>query len=116
MQMTPEVTLREVDRTPDVDEAIEAGVEALEETGERITSCRVVVELPHRRHRSGNAVHVTVDVRLPGIEILVNRPPSRSGPETPQIAITDAFKTARDRLLERTAKRRESQRRPKTRP
>ena len=41
-----------------------------------------------------------------GIEVLVSRPPSASGPETPEAAIADAFRTAKVRLLERTAKRR----------
>lgn len=111
MQVTPEVASRDVPRTSEVDAAIDAGITALEATGERITSVRVMVELPHRRHRTGNAYHVRVDVRIPGIEVVVNRSPSTSGPETPEVAIADAFKTAKVRLLERTAKRRELRKR-----
>ncbi|MEX1257460.1 MAG: cold shock domain-containing protein [Gemmatimonadota bacterium] len=108
MQVTPEIALRDVPRTPEIEAAIVDGIAMLEETGRRITSCRVMVELPHRRHRSGNTYHVRIDLRLPGTEILVNRPPPLSGPEEPMVAIADAFATARARLLHGAEKRRDS--------
>ena len=107
MQVTPEIALRDVPRTPEIDAVIEEGIAMLDQTGRRITSCRLMVELPHRRHRSGNSYHVRIDLRLPGTEILVNRPPSLSGPEEPTVAIADAFATARARLLHGAEKRRE---------
>ena len=66
MQVEPEFALRDVPRTSEIDAALTAGVASLEATDARITSCRVMVELPHRRHRTGNAYHVRIDLRLPG--------------------------------------------------
>jgi ribosome-associated translation inhibitor RaiA len=106
VEVAPEVVLKDVPRTPLIERAIEEGIVQLEAVGDRITSCRVSVELPHRRRRSGNAYHVRIDVRLPGREILVSRPPSPTGPEEAHVAIAGAFDTARSRLLEDSAKRR----------
>ena len=40
----------------------------LEEFFSRITSCRVVVEAPHRHHKSGELFHVRIDLGVPGHE------------------------------------------------
>lgn len=37
-------------------------VERLEHFYDGIIGCRVVMEMPHRRHRTGNAYHVRTDV------------------------------------------------------
>ena len=106
MQVTPEIAFRNVSQTPAIERAIEDGIAELEEVEDRITSCRIMVELPHRRHRTGNPYHVRIDLILPGAEILVSRPPSSSGSDEVSAAITEAFHTARARLLDRAGKRR----------
>lgn len=45
----------------------------------RITSCRVVVEIPHRHRRRGYLYHVVVDLVVPGSELVVKREPSLQG-------------------------------------
>jgi cold shock CspA family protein/ribosome-associated translation inhibitor RaiA len=42
----------------------------------KITSCRVVVELPNRRRKAGNLYHVRVDLTVPGGEMVVKRQPN----------------------------------------
>ena len=112
MQIPPEIAFRNVKVTAAIEAAIEEGIQELERVEDRITSCRLVVERPHRRRRSGNACHVRIDLTLPGAEIVVNRAPSEDGPEEAVTAISDAFHTARMRLLERARKRRSAKRQP----
>lgn len=107
MQITPEVAFRNVSRTPAIERAIQDGILELEKVEDRITSCRVMVELEHRRHRSRNPYHVRVDVTLPGAEIVVSRPPSSGGEDHAAVAIADAFHTARSRLLDHVRRRRD---------
>jgi cold shock CspA family protein/ribosome-associated translation inhibitor RaiA len=107
MQIPPEIAFRNVSRTPAIDQTIEAGIAELEQLQPRITSCRVMVELPHRRHRQGNLYRVRVDVTLPGAEIVVSRhPPADNTNEDVVVAIAEAFDTARTQLLEHGRKRR----------
>ena len=106
MQVTPKIAFRNVSQTPAIKRAIQDGIAELEEIEDRITNCRVMVELPHRRHRTGNPYHVRIDLNLPGAEILVSRPPSASGTDEAVVAISEAFHTARTQLLERARKRR----------
>lgn len=42
----------------------------------RITSCRVVVEAPHRHHKWGELFHVRIDLGVPGRELVVSHEPS----------------------------------------
>ena len=106
MQITPEVAFRNVSQTPAMQRAIQDGIAELEKVEGHITSCRVMVELGHRRDRSGNPYHVRVDVTIPGTEIVVTGPPPPGGEDHAVVAIADAFKTARSRLLEYARKRR----------
>jgi cold shock CspA family protein/ribosome-associated translation inhibitor RaiA len=110
MQVTPEIALRNVARTPAIEAAVQDGIASLEATGLRITSCRVMVEVPHRKRRTGNAYRVRIDLRLPETEIMVNRPPARSGPEEPAAAIEGAFDTVHARLRNETDRRRQTRR------
>jgi ribosome-associated translation inhibitor RaiA len=49
----------------------------LESFCERIISCRVIVEAPHRHHHKGKAYQVRIDLSVPGREIVINRAPKR---------------------------------------
>jgi ribosomal subunit interface protein len=90
-------------------EAVEARVreraERLERYYDRITSCRVVVEAPHRHGRQGTLYHVRVDLTVPDGEILVTRERGDAhAHEDVYVAIRDAFDAAR-RSLEDFARR-----------
>lgn len=72
----------------------------------RIMSCRVVVRAPHRHHRKGKLFHVSIDAKVPGTEIAVNRDPGEHhAHQDVYVAIRDAF-NALARRLEDTARRR----------
>ncbi len=63
---------------------------------DRITSCRVVVEMPHRHRERRAAYVVCVDLTVPGGELVIKRKPR----EILLTAIQDAFDAAERRLRE----------------
>ncbi|MEW5703672.1 MAG: ribosome-associated translation inhibitor RaiA [Pseudomonadota bacterium] len=94
-----EIPLQITFRNMDPSEAIEANVrektDKLERYFDRITSCRVVIEAPHRHHTKGKLYNVRIDIGVPGKEIVV----THSGPkdhahEDAYVAIRDAFNAA----------------------
>lgn len=68
--------------------------EKLESLGHPITACRVLVDVPHRRHHQGKAYDVRITLAVPGAELVINREPN----EDLYVAIRDAFDAARRRL------------------
>jgi ribosome-associated translation inhibitor RaiA len=76
MQQEPQITFRHMEVSPAVEARILDEIAALERYFERITSCRVVVEAPHKHHQHGRGFHITIDLHVPGKEIVVNHEPS----------------------------------------
>ena len=106
-----------MDVSPAAESRIRLEAARLERYCDRITGCRVVVEAPHRHPERGNGFHVSIDLRVPGSEIVVAHGPSlhsalsRGGAaETKKqlephpdhndiyVSIRDAFAAARRRL------------------
>lgn len=102
-------------------EAVTARIEVeaakLDTFFDRITSCRVVVEAPHRHHKWGELFHVRIELGVPGTELVVSHEPTPHAtlrrdeeaslkkhieihPEHKDVyvAIRDAFASARRRL------------------
>jgi len=99
MQIEPQVTFHGVAVSDAVQRLCWSEAEKLERYSDRITSCRVVVSEPHRRHRRGNHCSVRIDLTLPGGELVVNREaPEHDGDEDVLVALREAFDTARRRL------------------
>lgn len=99
METPLQVTFRNMERTPAIEEQIEARVQKLETFCDRIVGCHVVVEAPHRRHRQGNQYSVKLQVSVPRREIVINRDPGRDeAHEDVGIAIRDAFSAAQRQL------------------
>lgn len=98
---------------------------------DRIMSCRVVVEAPHRHHHKGKLYHVRVDITVPGGELVIRREPRRlaepalryqkvtggeqvenhdlskyAAHEDIYLAIRDAFDAARRKLQDYARRRR----------
>ncbi|MGQ0635981.1 MAG: HPF/RaiA family ribosome-associated protein [Planctomycetaceae bacterium] len=87
----------------DRSEALEADVRKhamkLEEFSDRITSCHVVLEKPHKHHRQGNTYHVRIRVAVPRRELVVDREPEADhAHEDPYVTVRDAFKAMRRQL------------------
>lgn len=72
---------------------------------ERIVSCRVAVEAPHRSHRHGKRYRVRVDLTVPGNELVISRnPPENLQHEDLHATIDSAFDDA-ERVLEEYARK-----------
>lgn len=77
MKIPLQITFRNMPPSESVEKRIVAKAAKLESFCERITSCRVTLEAPHRHHHKGKAYHVRIDLTVPGAEIVINRASKR---------------------------------------
>ena len=99
MQSPLKISFRGMKRSDAVEERIREKVQKLEQYYDRIQSCRVVVEAPHRHHSKGQLYCVRVDLTLPGEEIVVaHEKPGDHAHEDVYVAIRDSFEAARRQL------------------
>jgi ribosome-associated translation inhibitor RaiA len=122
MSLPLRLTLRHVRPSQRLREDIRQHVDALDKIHPRMLSCRVAIEMPHRRHLAGNRFRVGIELKVPGDDIIVTH-----GPSTPNkinaepanvskaagadadsrhlyVAVNKAFAAARRKLLDRTRK------------
>ncbi|HYR05579.1 MAG TPA: ribosome-associated translation inhibitor RaiA [Gallionella sp.] len=94
MQIPLQLTIRDMEHSAALETHIRGKVEKLEEFFKHITSCRVVIEVPHKHHNQGKQFNVRIDIGVPGSEIVVNRDHA----EDVYVALRDAFDAAKRRL------------------
>lgn len=102
MQVSPEISFRNITPTEELKGRILQEIEELEDIYERIITVRVMVEETNRpERRAGKLHHVRIDITVPRNEIVINRnPPVRpSSHDLPQ-AIGEAFDKAHRKLVE----------------
>ena len=105
MQVATQITFRNMDPSAAVEQRVHERVGRLERFYDRVMSCRVVVEAPHRHRHQGKLFHVRIDITVPQGELVVSREPaSRHSHEDVYVAIRDAFDAA-ERQLEDYARR-----------
>ena len=99
METPPDVTFRDVEPSDMHRDKIRDEIDKLERYFDRITSCRVVVEQPHKHAEHGNPYRVGIRLGVPTKQLVVNREP-RQGAERQSLdaAITDAFQAMRRQL------------------
>ncbi len=94
-----QVSFRNMDRSEAVEARVREKATKLEQYFDHITSCRVVVEAPERRHHQGNLFRIRIELGLPGKELVVSRhPKDKHAHEDVYVAIRDAFDAARRQL------------------
>jgi len=71
MQVTPTVTFRGFHPFPDLEAEVQRRIDRLTTYSRSIVACRVLVELAHRHHESGNHFHVRIELTVPGDQIVV---------------------------------------------
>jgi ribosome-associated translation inhibitor RaiA len=99
MQTPLEITFHDIDPSASVEAEIRRRAAKLERFAADIVCCRVTVEAPHKHHRHGRLYRVSIDIRIPGTEIVVSRDPAAHHThEDVYVAIRDAFRAARRRL------------------
>lgn len=105
MQTPMQITFRHMAPSPAVEERIRERAADLERFYDRIVRCHVVVQAPHRHHHQGTLYQVSIDLTVPGGEIVVNREAAAAhAHEDVHVAVRDAFDAAR-RQLEEFARR-----------
>jgi ribosome-associated translation inhibitor RaiA/cold shock CspA family protein len=102
MEVEPQIAFHGFEPSPSLRALIEHRISLLERYHPHVITCRVAVEMPHRRHRKGNVWHVKVNVSIPGRDIAIQREAEIGRRhEVPEAAVRDAFDAARRRLQER---------------
>jgi cold shock CspA family protein/ribosome-associated translation inhibitor RaiA len=99
MEVPVTITFHNLDRSDWIEEDVRGHLEQLEEFYDRITSCHVVVEAPHRHHRHGNLYRVRIVLSVPNRELVVDHDRG-DHPEHADlhVAIRDGFTALRRQL------------------
>src|SRR5882762_5578129 len=85
-----QLTFRDFPPSSALSDLIQKKADKLDEFFNSITSCRVVIEAPHRHHQHGRHYHVRIDLTVPGGELVVDRDPeSRKMHEDAYAAVED---------------------------
>jgi ribosomal subunit interface protein len=100
MDIPLEISFHNMDRSDAVEAKVRERAEKLERYFGHITSCRVVVEAPERRHTKGNLFQVKIEIGVPSRPpLIVNRHPGdKHTHEDVYVAVRDAFDAARRQL------------------
>ncbi|MEQ1728990.1 MAG: HPF/RaiA family ribosome-associated protein [Vicinamibacterales bacterium] len=67
------VTFPRTTASPWLEEEVHERVERLKVLFKDILSCRVVVDIPHRRHQKGNRFSVRIELAVPGEDLAITR-------------------------------------------
>lgn len=106
MDFPYELIIRDIPRTEGFEQRIEEKVEKLGTFYDRISHCRVIVEAPRRSGKSA-AFRVSIEIGVPGTEIVANREGETStSHESLTATVRDAFGAARRQLQDYIGKKR----------
>ena len=107
MQAPLNISFRNMDPSEAVETRIREKAEKLERLFDRIVSCEVVVEAPHRNHQKGKLYEVRINLSVPGEDINVGRTgPQNHAHEDVYVALRDAFAAATRQLEDHVRKMR----------
>lgn len=100
MQIPAEISFENLEQSDAVEARIRTELAKLEKFYDRLTSARVVVSRPQRRHTHGDIYDVRIRLAIPGAtDIIVNRKPGDVHSHTDiYVAIRDAFNAAKRQL------------------
>lgn len=92
MQTPLEIAFKHVEPSEGIRSLIEEKAGQLEKFYDGITSCHVYVRAPHQSQRKGNRFEVTIELRVPGNELVVRHDQNDVAEhEHLHVAIRDAF-------------------------
>ena len=94
MQVPLQITIRGIASSEALEKRIRDKAENFDKFFNHITSCRILVEEPHKHHHQGKQFNVRIDISVPGHEIVVNH----DHHEDVYVALRDAFNAARRQL------------------
>lgn len=106
MHIEPQIRFRGMEPSPSVEEVVRERMGRLARFHDRITSCAVVIEAPHRRGHKGKIYRVHVDITVPGREIVAGKGREEThAHEDVNVAIRDSFDAAQRQLEDLVRKR-----------
>jgi cold shock CspA family protein len=98
MQIPLQITFRDFEHSDAIEKAVREKAEKLDQFAQ-IMSCRVVVEMINKHQHKGTLYQVSIDLTVPGKEIVVSRDHGIDhSHEDIYVAIRDSFNAARRRL------------------
>ncbi len=97
MQLPLQIASRDLTLSEAEERLIREAAEKLNQFWGHITSCRVMVEVPHRRGQTGRRYNVRIDLGAPGGDIVIRRKPE----ESLMTAVQSAFQAAQRRVQDR---------------
>ena len=97
MQLPLQISTRDLTLSEPEERLVREAAGKLDQFWEHITSCRVMVEVPHRRGHTGRRYNVRIDVGAPGGDIVIRRKPE----ESLMTAVQSAFQAAQRRVQDR---------------
>ena len=101
MKLPLQITYRNIEATPSLDEHIRAKAEKLSKHFPHITNCQVVFECAHNHQHKGKLYHTSIDITVPGKEIAVSKEShDKHEHENAYVTIRDAFEAVRRQLEE----------------
>ena len=99
MQTPLQLTFRSMPHSDSIAAHIQARAEKLERLCDRVVSCHVVVALAGHHHRNGDRFHVSINLGLPGHELVVNHDAADARQsESVSVAADHAFDEAERQL------------------
>lgn len=101
MLLPVQITTRDIDITPALETHIRHRAAKLNQYYDRISSCRVVIELPQKHKHQGKLFNVRIDITVPGKEFVA----TRKNNQDIYVAIRDAFDAIVRQLEEHSRKR-----------
>ncbi|HEY4274898.1 MAG TPA: HPF/RaiA family ribosome-associated protein [Rhizomicrobium sp.] len=97
-----ELSFHNMDSSDALKAAVDDHIAKLEQFHHHIIGCRVVIEMPHKSHRTGqNIPDIHVVLRVPGKELVVSRESARGAEKPPADAyalLDDVFRAAQQQL------------------
>jgi ribosomal subunit interface protein len=105
MQIPLEITFRHMDSSAAVEANIREKAAKLERYFDRIIGCRVVIEAPHRHQHKGKLYSISINISVPGKELVVNNKRSKNhAHEDIYVAVRDTFNAAARKLEDHSRK------------
>lgn len=94
MKIPLDISARDVRVSGETEELIREKASKLDRIYDHIIGCRVRIDKPHRSRRNGMAYKVSIDITVPGGELIVKREPD----EDLRVAIVNSFEIAQRKL------------------
>jgi cold shock CspA family protein len=117
MRLPLQVSFRHIEHSVAIETRVREKAAELDKFAGDIMSCRVVVEPAGKHHQHGNLYEVRIDLTVPGEEIAVTREPSEHTEfKDIEVALRDAFDSARRKLEDYVRLRRKAVKTHEVRP